>query len=181
MYEFIQNIVRSFRGEVSTKKLVKRGLIVGENFQRQGRCIIDPPHCWLIEIGDNVTLATGVYILAHDASMKNSTGYVKIGKVKIGSNVFIGAYSIVLPNVKIGNNVIIGCGSVITKDIPDNSVVVGNPGRIISSTDVYVKKQKELQKRTPCFGEEYTIRKRVSLNKKNEMKKKLENTIGFIE
>ena len=36
-----------------------------------------------------------------------------------------------MPDVTIGNNVVIGAGTVVTKSIPDNSVVVGNPGRII--------------------------------------------------
>ena len=107
MVELLRNIIRLFRGEVSTNKLVKKGLIVGDNFSRQGNCIIDPPHCWLIEIGNNVTLASGVYILAHDASTKKILGYAKIGNVKIGDNVFIGAKSIILPNVNIGNNTLI--------------------------------------------------------------------------
>ena len=42
--------------------------------------------------------------------------------------------------IKIGNNVIIGAGTIVTKDIPDNSVVVGNPGRVVSSCDAYIEK-----------------------------------------
>ena len=63
---------------------------------------LDPSHCWLIEIGDNVTFGPHVQVLAHDASMHNVLGYTKIGRVRIGNNVFIGAGSIVLPNVQIG-------------------------------------------------------------------------------
>lgn len=61
-----------------------------------GEVIIDPGHCWLIELGDDVTLAPRVHSLAHDASTKRELGYTRIAKVKIGSNVFIGAGSIVL-------------------------------------------------------------------------------------
>lgn len=49
----------------------------------------------------------------------------------IGDNVTIGANSCVIGNIRIGNNVIIGAGSIVVKDIPDNSVVVGNPARVI--------------------------------------------------
>ena len=49
----------------------------------------------------------------------------------IGNNVTLGASVIIIGDIKIGNNVIIGAGSVVTKDIDDNSVVVGNPARII--------------------------------------------------
>lgn len=49
----------------------------------------------------------------------------------IGNNVSIFAGAIVVGGVKIGNNVTIGAGAVVVKDVPDNSLVVGNPMRII--------------------------------------------------
>lgn len=49
----------------------------------------------------------------------------------IGDNVYIAANATVIGGIHIGNNVIIGAGSVVVKDIPDNSVVVGNPARVI--------------------------------------------------
>ncbi len=181
MTNIIQGIIRTIRGEISTQQLVKRGLVVGENFNRQGHCIIDPPHCWLIEIGDNVTLATGVYILAHDASTKMFLDYAKIGKVKIGNNVFIGAYSIILPNVKIGDNVIIGANSVVTKNVPSNTVVAGNPAKEICSLDEYLDKNKSQMNSKNTFSEEYTMRNKISIEKKEEMKQKIKNKIGYIK
>lgn len=49
----------------------------------------------------------------------------------IGDNVTLGANVVIIGNVYIGNNVIVGAGSVITKDVPDNTIIVGNPSRII--------------------------------------------------
>ena len=115
--------------EISTEKLIEMGLKIGKNFHRLNNCIIDESHCWLISIGDNVTLSPRVHILAHDSSTKMFLDYTKIGLVEIGNNVFVGSSSTILPNVKIGNNVIIGAGSVVTKNIPDNSLVVGNPAK----------------------------------------------------
>jgi putative colanic acid biosynthesis acetyltransferase WcaB len=54
---------------------------------------------------------------------------------KIGNNVDIGVNCVILGNITIGNNVIIGAGSVVLKNIPDNSVVVGNPARIIKKIE----------------------------------------------
>lgn len=180
MFNVIQSIVRAFRGEVSTKRLVKRGLKVGNNFNRQGYVIIDPPHCWLIEIGDNVTLATGVYILAHDASTSIVTNYTKIGNVKIGNNVFVGAHSIILPGVTIGDNCIIGAGSVVTRDIPSNTVAAGNPAKSICSTNDFKDKIISKMKNDNCFNEDYTMRKKVDKTKKQIQKEKLKkNHIGF--
>lgn len=51
----------------------------------------------------------------------------------LGDNVSLGANVTIIGDVTIGNNVIVGAGSVIVKDVPDNSVVVGNPGRIVSN------------------------------------------------
>ena len=110
-YKNIKNSIKAkIRGYISLEQLKKRGLIVGEHFAVQEGVIIDPDHCWLIEIGNNVTLAPRVHILAHDASMKRDLGVAKIGKVTIGNNVFIGAGTIVLPNVRIADNTIIGAG-----------------------------------------------------------------------
>jgi len=49
----------------------------------------------------------------------------------VENNVSIGANSTILPGIKIGENVTIGAGSVVTKDVPKNSLVYGNPARII--------------------------------------------------
>lgn len=53
------------------------------------------------------------------------------GRPVIGNNVYIGANVTIIGNVIIGDNVIVGAGSVVVHDIPDNSVVVGNPARVI--------------------------------------------------
>ena len=53
------------------------------------------------------------------------------GSPRIGNKLDIGANSVILGPNTIGDNVVIGAGSVITKDLPQNSIVVGNPARII--------------------------------------------------
>ena len=118
----LKEFVYRLRGEYTTEKLIKMGLKVGKNFKRLNGVMLDPAHCWLITIGDNVTMAPRVHILAHDASTKQFLNYTKIGRVNIGNNVFIGAESVVLPNVTIGDNVVIGANSTVTKNIPSNSV-----------------------------------------------------------
>ena len=153
----LKNIYKSLLGEVSTRKLISRGLKVGTNFSRQFGCYIDPTHCWLIEIGDNVTFSINVTLLAHDASTKKLIGFTKIGKIKIGNNVFIGANSIILPNVKIGNNCIIGAGSLITSDIPENVIVAGNPAKVICSVEEYRAKHSNMLDTKNVFDSSYTI------------------------
>ena len=163
------------------ESLVKKGLVIGENVFINFGCIIDESFCWLIEIGNDVTLAPNVHILAHDASTKKELGYTKLGGVKIGDNVFIGAGTIILPGVKIGNRVVIGAGSVITKNVQDNSLVVGNPAVVIGTYEDYINKHKEKYKNAYVYDESYTIRGNVTVEKKQKMKKEIgTEKSGFI-
>lgn len=50
---------------------------------------------------------------------------------KIGDNVTVYAGAIIVGGVTIGNNVIIGAGTVVVKDVPNDSIVVGNPMKIL--------------------------------------------------
>ena len=176
----LKELLYRIRGEYTTEKLIKIGLKVGNNFVRLNGVIIDPSHCWLIEIGDNVTMAPRVHILAHDASPKAFLNYTKIGRVTIGNNVFIGAESVVLSNVKIGNNVIIGANSTVTKDIPDGVVVVGNPAHIMCTLEEYIERQKAKMNDCPIYGESYTLRGDITRQKKQEQKDALANSWGYV-
>ena len=51
--------------------------------------------------------------------------------VYIKKNAWIGAGAIILPGVTIGKNAIVGAGSLVTRNVPDNTVVVGNPAKVI--------------------------------------------------
>lgn len=177
----IKELLYRIRGEYTTEKLISMGMKVGKNFVRLNGVILDPSHCWLIEIGDNVTMAPRVHILCHDASTKNFLNYTKIGRVTIGDNVFIGAESVVLPGVTIGSNVVIGANSTVTHDIPDNSVAVGSPARVICTLDEYLDKERQRMASAPCYGEEYTLRRDVPMEKRMEQKAALDGKIGYID
>ena len=179
MSELIETLKAKVRGTIDLKRLKKDGLIVGKNFHAQYDVIIDPGHCWLIEIGNNVTLAPRVHILAHDASMKKSLGYAKIGRVKIGNNVFIGAGSIVLPGCMIDDNTIIGAGSIVTGDLLGGGVYAGNPAVKIFEYDEWIAKQKDSIQNSVTFDETYKIGV-ITEEKKAEMKEKLGRSVGYI-
>jgi len=55
------------------------------------------------------------------------------GEVKVGDYSMIAVGAVVLPRIQIGKNCVVGAGAVITRNVPDNSVVYGNPARIIRS------------------------------------------------
>lgn len=176
----IKDIIRRLTGEVPTKTLIKRGMKVGKNFNRQQGCFLDPTHCWLIEIGDNVVMSIRVVLLAHDASSKPLVGYTKLGRIVIGDNVFFGANSMVMPGVTIGKDSIIGANSVVTKDVPDGVVMAGCPARVICSVDDYKMKMDNLKgSKAPVFEKQYMYGS-ITNKMKEEMKEKLRNSNGFI-
>ena len=85
-----------------------------------------------ITIGDDVALAGEVYVM--DSSSHGIEGKpIHEAAVTIGRGSWIGARSIILPGVTIGERVVVAAGSVVTKDIPDDTLVGGNPARIIRS------------------------------------------------
>jgi len=80
-----------------------------------------------IEIGNNVEVASGSYILGHAGYRALKENQVTV----IEDNVKIFVNSVIFPGVKIGKNSIVGAGAVVMKDVPPNVVVLGNPARVI--------------------------------------------------
>lgn len=154
----------------------KSGVAFGENV-----CIydsyIDPAFGFLITIGNNVTI-TNSKVYAHDASTHIFLGKSKVGKIKIGNNVFIGANSVIMPNVTIGDFVIVGAGSIITRDIPANSIVAGNPARLIGNTDQFIRKHSAAMRTHPVWDVYWQYK---TDEDKQEMRVLLENNWGYDE
>ena len=180
IYLWIRKHVFKFDDRTTYQRAIDNGMKVGKNPNFQDGVIYDPSHAWLISIGDNVTIAPRVHILCHDASTKLELGYTRIGKVQIGSNVFIGANSTILPGVTIGDHCVIGANSVVTHDIPDNSVAAGSPCRVIKSYKEYIEENRKWMQKRPCFDESYTIGK-ITEDKKCEMLEKLQSVTGFVK
>lgn len=162
--------------------LLRKGLKIGKNTTINSGFGIDSAWPWLISIGDDVTISTNVTILAHDASTNIVRQHTKIGKVTIGSNVFIGTRSIILCGVTVGDNVVIGAGSVVTSDLPANGVYAGVPARKICSIEDYREKYEELRAERPDFSQirPWNQRGDATEAEKQQMLDALADGIGFI-
>lgn len=112
----------------------------------------------LIFLHNNIKIATGAYFCTHDImelmfndepvfveELRKETGLTEFARhkesIEIFDNVFIGANATILGNVKIGPNAIIAANAVVTKTVPPNSVVVGNPARVVGSYDEILKRR----------------------------------------
>lgn len=139
-----RKIIRLFLSPLDYAKLI--GVNMGEGIFIYGT--VDwGSEPWIISLGNNVHITQGVSFLTHDAGIlifkKDIPDLELTRPITVGNDVYIGQPAKILPGVHIGNKVIIGCGSIVTKDIPDNSVVVGVPGRVIKSADEYLEKAKK--------------------------------------
>lgn len=97
-------------------------------------------HWGLMHVNQGATIGKNCNI-----SQAVTIGNVSRGKRKgspiIGNEVWIGANAVVVGKIKIGNNVLIAPLSYVNFDVPDNSVVLGNPGKVVSDkgSDGYIK------------------------------------------
>ena len=90
---------------------------IGERSNVQDNCVLHVDPGFPLTIGDDCTI--GHKVMLHGCT--------------IGSNTLIGMNSTILNGARIGRNCLIGARALITegKEIPDNSMVVGAPGKII--------------------------------------------------
>jgi acetyltransferase-like isoleucine patch superfamily enzyme len=103
------------------------GMKVGDNTAFALMVMVDVFFPEKIFIGSNSIIGYNTTILAHEYLVHE----YRLGEVHIGSNVMIGANSIILPGVTIGDDAIIGAGTVVHKDVAAGSFVAGNPLQVI--------------------------------------------------
>lgn len=100
-----------------------------------GRNVIIMPGCLMMSAGgitidDDVMIAANVQLISnnHDLEQRN---VITCKPVHICRKVWIGAGATILPGVTIGENAVVGAGSVVTRDIEPNTIVAGNPAKLI--------------------------------------------------
>lgn len=126
------NRIRKIFFEITHIK-IGEGTVINLNF------LVSDGYEKLLEIGKRVAISPNVTIICESApnnSLLTKNNYVKNKlicerKVIIEDDVWIGTNSVILPGIRVGRESIIGAGSIVTRDIPANSIVAGNPAKVI--------------------------------------------------
>jgi maltose O-acetyltransferase len=155
---------------------------VGDNVYVAGGFYFDPGFPWLISIGDETTIGPRVTILTHDATPKLRTGWSVVTPVHIGSRVFVGANTMILPGTRIGDDAIVGAGSVLRRDVAPGTVVAGNPAREVGSTTDHTERHLAALRDHPRFaGVGPAGRARLAADERRRILDALGDGSGYVE
>jgi len=135
-----QSILQQLLGQIGQNSIIEppfycsygQNIYIGDYVFLNVLCtILD---CNKVQIGHHVMIGPGVqiYTAAHhlQVEMRNQ-GCEVATSIVIEENVWIGGSAILLPGLRIGRNAVVGAGAVVTRDVPANTVVAGNPARVI--------------------------------------------------
>lgn len=84
-----------------------------------------------IHIGKGCYFAANVGVIASNHVPSRPADHFPDEPIWIGDNCCIGMNAVILPGVRLGNNCTVGAGSIVTKSFPDNSIIAGNPAKVI--------------------------------------------------
>jgi maltose O-acetyltransferase len=135
-----QTILQQLLGQIGQNSIIEppfycaygQNIYIGDHVFLNVLCtILD---CNEVHIGHHVMIgpAVQIYTAAHHLQAEPRNQGLEVAKpIVIEDNVWIGGGAILLPGVRIGRNAVVGAGAVVPRSIPANTVVAGNPARVI--------------------------------------------------
>lgn len=143
-----------------SEHLKRNGMnIEGSPFYFSTSIYFDGTDYSLITLGNGISISKNVTFLTHDFSANtvfeglelsnikrivnenNKNGLLSKKAITIGQHTFIGMNSLILPGTNIGDNCIIGAGSVVRGQISNNSIVMGNPAKVVKKTSEWLERK----------------------------------------
>jgi len=138
--------VRALFSELIGKKVDESFLLIppfytaGGNEIRVGRNVFVNQNCTFYDLGgldiaDDVMIGPNVSIItaSHPVPPSQRRAYVAGKPIVIEKNVWIATGAIIIGGVTVGENSVVAAGAVVTRDVPPNTLVGGNPARVMRS------------------------------------------------
>ena len=144
-YQYFTKIKKMTNDQMRIERFRSLGMQIGEGTDIYSDSIMSAEP-YLVDIGKDCIISTGVMFATHDASAKYYIDGASdiFGRIKIGNNCFIGMGTIMLPGTEIGDNCIVGAGSVVTKKYNVSGMVIaGNPAKCICSLEELKQKNEK--------------------------------------
>ena len=135
-----ENILRQLLGHFGQNSLIQppffcsygHNIYIGDHVFLNVLCTILDGNT--VRIGDHVMIgpAVQIYTAAHHLQAESRIQGWEIARpIVIEDNVWLGGGAILLPGVTVGRNAVVGAGAVVSRNVPANTVVAGNPARVI--------------------------------------------------
>lgn len=115
----------------------KRGVKIGKGVMLGMGCVLDHAFPEYIILEDNTALAGNVYLICHSNPYSHFNGKLLsyVAPVVIKKGAWVGVNATILPGVTIGENAVVSAGAVVSQNVPQNSIVSGNPAKVIRKFD----------------------------------------------
>jgi acetyltransferase-like isoleucine patch superfamily enzyme len=137
---YLSKFINLYGCEIGDETKIGAFVEIQKNASVGKRCKISS-HTFICEgvlIEDNVFIGHGVTFIndsypraTSDSGQLQTEADWKVERTVIKKGATIGSGATILPNISIGENAIVGAGSVVTKQVPPNSIVAGNPAKIL--------------------------------------------------
>lgn len=132
---FLSNLVGLYSRTIIVTRVEGARINIGDNVGISGATIYARKE---ISIGDNTNIGGNVKILDNDfhpleveARLKDDKEKIGTAPIRIGKNCFIGCNALILKGTELGDNCVVGAGAVVCGKFEKNSVIAGNPARVI--------------------------------------------------
>lgn len=129
------NLIGLYQRTIITARTKNSVIKIGNNVGMSGVTIYAREN---IEIGDNTLIGANTKIIDNDfhpldidSRNNNDVNGIRTKPVKIGKNCFIGCNALILKGTTLKDGCIVGAGAVVSGEFEENSVIAGNPGKVI--------------------------------------------------
>ena len=127
----IHDMVNLYKCKIGKNCKIDAFVYIEENVLIGDNCKIRP----FVFMPTGVTIEDNVFIGPHVVFTNDKhpkvSGDWELLPIRVKKGAAIGAGAVILPGVTIGENAIIGAGAVVSKDVADNTIIVGNPSRLL--------------------------------------------------